>query len=387
MRRKKSQLLSNILLSVFTLLFICLLSELAIRWLGLEGEGQRSRIIFEQGLGRLPKTGWHRAAQAQQSQPSLMIRDKEVYWKKPKHINKRILFIGDSGTWGNGVELIEAFPYVFYKLQPLKIQEKIEVINAGIIGMTTVSEYNFFKRYLLKAEPDIVVLGLFMANDINFNLRHDQELSEQSTLETVLSRVTSVSALLNFVYLRAKALLYKYSPNIAKKYTGNRQKIRFLKINERGLALINYAEGEIATYEKKPSIITDYAFEITEEIIARFVDLSEIFNFQFVIALIPTSSTILNKMEMYFYPEALDQLKKKGIHILESDLDFQKPTRRILSICKRHNIICINPTPGLKKLGRFVILLGDDHLSVSGHNYVAKVLSGQFNKSKLVFMD
>lgn len=76
---------------------------------------------------------------------------------------ERILFLGDSFTFGLGVEEQDAFPQLTKRY--LSIANKSVVIyNAGVIGHGTIHEYNELLRIAPIVKPNLIVLGYF-AND------------------------------------------------------------------------------------------------------------------------------------------------------------------------------------------------------------------------------
>jgi hypothetical protein len=166
----KSKLLDAGLV-VFSLLVACFLLEGIIRLAGMETETDRRRMVFDNRLGHFMDGGGHWYKNFNQPKNGqVFIRSKNVNLKTPEGI-KRILFIGDSGTYCSGVQAHEAFPDLLQTYYPDK---QIEIINAAVPGFTTVNALHFFKHWLLQLKPDVVIYGMFMANDINFNLLNYQ---------------------------------------------------------------------------------------------------------------------------------------------------------------------------------------------------------------------
>jgi lysophospholipase L1-like esterase len=85
----------------------------------------------------------------------------------------RILFLGDSMTFGWGVDDDKTYPFLVEKyLNSIgKLNgnyTKIETINAGFAdGLTLDSYYLYLKEIGRKYKPDLVVLDLFPYNDIS----------------------------------------------------------------------------------------------------------------------------------------------------------------------------------------------------------------------------
>lgn len=86
------------------------------------------------------------------------LRDYEHNLSKKTY---RILGIGDSYTFGEGVELKDTYLSVLEnKLEEKYDPENIEIIKAGVPGYGTKQEIIFLKRYISFFKPDIVIMGL-----------------------------------------------------------------------------------------------------------------------------------------------------------------------------------------------------------------------------------
>jgi len=90
------------------------------------------------------------------------LRDKEYPYLRSPGI-KRILVLGDSFSWGWGVEAEETFPDLLEGAL-----HNVEVINAGVPGYSTDQELIWLEREGLKYQPDLVILQFF-ENDVKDN--------------------------------------------------------------------------------------------------------------------------------------------------------------------------------------------------------------------------
>lgn len=90
-------------------------------------------------------------------------RDTEHTIDKKAEI-RRIVAIGDSFTFGMGVNLEETYPK---QLQRILTGRGInsEVINLGVIGHDMWQYYEVLNRRALAYQPDLVILGLWMGDD------------------------------------------------------------------------------------------------------------------------------------------------------------------------------------------------------------------------------
>lgn len=95
---------------------------------------------------------------------SRALRDREFGVPKPAG-TYRVLTIGDSVTFGYGVELNEIYFKVFEeKLNAARDDVRFEVINGGLVSAALEYHYHFL-RLADDLEPDLVLIGLVL-NDI-----------------------------------------------------------------------------------------------------------------------------------------------------------------------------------------------------------------------------
>lgn len=84
----------------------------------------------------------------------------------------RILMLGDSYTWGFGVENHETFSQVLEK----KFKQNgydIDVINAGVVSYSPILEYLFVRERGLSLDPDIIILNLDLT-DLRDDLSYEK---------------------------------------------------------------------------------------------------------------------------------------------------------------------------------------------------------------------
>jgi len=130
------------------------------------------------------------------------LRNREISKDKPKQ-TKRILVLGDSFIWGDGISADE--------LITLHIENMlggygrgIEVVNTGKGGLNTTEEFARLKKHAPMVQPDLVVL-FFFTNDV---LRVEPKQTEGSgkalswkqRLKEVLRRNSKFMAYLYYQY-------------------------------------------------------------------------------------------------------------------------------------------------------------------------------------------
>lgn len=94
-------------------------------------------------------------------------RDLKVFSiHKPKDVF-RVICIGDSVPFGYNTTTVkteETYPKVLEKLLKERVDDKIEVINAGVPGYSSLQGLRYLKRDLLQYNPDLIIVH-FGIND------------------------------------------------------------------------------------------------------------------------------------------------------------------------------------------------------------------------------
>ena len=94
-------------------------------------------------------------------------RDRS-YGPKPPGVF-RILTIGDSFTFGLGVDQHEVYSKVLESILNKQTAQTFEVINGGAPGYSTHQELILLKEAGLALEPDLVLVGFYPFNDLRDN--------------------------------------------------------------------------------------------------------------------------------------------------------------------------------------------------------------------------
>ena len=97
---------------------------------------------------------------------SLGMRDRERPRQKPPDAF-RILILGDSMIQGQGVTLEDAMVTRLEGLLNHPARTKpIEVLNGGVFGYSPMLEYLYLQEIVDPLQPDLVVVGFFLQNDV-----------------------------------------------------------------------------------------------------------------------------------------------------------------------------------------------------------------------------
>jgi lysophospholipase L1-like esterase len=169
----KKRLLLNFLCVIISLMIAFGIAEVAVRIYAPQ-EVAPIRFKFDPQLGDIP-TPNQRGRKIRPgvfdytfSHNSLGLRGSKEY-SLQKNTEHRLLFLGDSFTYGFGVSDDQTFAYLTEK-RLLNDRLSVEVINSGNSGRGTDYELKFYQVVGYKFNPDLVIL-CFCANDFIDNER------------------------------------------------------------------------------------------------------------------------------------------------------------------------------------------------------------------------
>ncbi|MBW1701261.1 MAG: hypothetical protein JRJ69_00935 [Deltaproteobacteria bacterium] len=136
-------------------------------------------------------------------------RDVEHSLKKKQGVS-RIMVIGDSFTFGMGVNLEDTYPKQLERFLN-RANVTCEVINCGVIGYNMWQHYEMLERKVLPNNPDLVILGVF-EDDIGVSVRPYKDPEDWKGVE--LYQPKFFSGVLNhlslWTFIRNATALYEY---------------------------------------------------------------------------------------------------------------------------------------------------------------------------------
>jgi hypothetical protein len=144
---------------------------------------------------------------------SLGFRGPEISPVKKPGV-RRVLFLGDSFTFGAGLKEHETLPYAVNQELERRHSGNFEVINGGVYGYQTANELELFTKYGAPLNPDIVVI-LVMTHDMIQNtdwyeLTADGQLKRKPfTSQYTQSRIVT-RYLPGAAWLREHSHLFKF---------------------------------------------------------------------------------------------------------------------------------------------------------------------------------
>lgn len=344
------------------------LAEGVLRITGYAGAAERQQRVFDARYGEVPRDSWIWSFHIDRARyAAVELRGQRYALPKPAG-ETRVLFVGDSATEGAFVDEGQNYPRQFETLARARSPERnIRAMNAGVWGMTTIDEYHLLSDKLLPLEPDVVVVGLFMANDINMNLGHRERTR---ALDSWLDACANRSALVHFLRLRWLAL----APQLTAAKPARFAPAPLRVVDERGLHMLSYPEGELAGYVMPQSKLVDHAYDVLASVLGQFRELGRAHGFALRVLLVPSPSRVLGKLAVLHYPNLLAELAARGVNIAPDELDVDRPTRRVLDVCASLGIACVDPTLQLQHLGARAFFPHDEHPTAAAHRVLAEAL-------------
>lgn len=83
-----------------------------------------------------------------------------------KDADFKILLLGDSVSWGDGVEMRESYPFLLEKMLNQKYPDRaIEIINSSVPGYSTFQQLIYLKNEGINLKPNLII-HQFCLNDV-----------------------------------------------------------------------------------------------------------------------------------------------------------------------------------------------------------------------------
>jgi hypothetical protein len=383
-----NRFVGNLTLTLATLLILLSVAEVVCR-VAYSPENLNSAICFDSILGWRLKPGIsYRSVDFQRhldyliKTNSLGFRDGEVALDKPAG-RRRILLIGDSVTFGTGVDS----DWRFSDFMQRALNDEVEVINTGVPGWGTDQELLFYETTVSRLKPDIVILTFTMANDVVNNAlphlflgtaskpRFAIKADSLQLVDTVTppgiyhyplwKSVAKRSRFLLFVKRRLDKLAYMRQAHIAGEMGGVVKAKHVLPEGFRAETAGDLTHWSV--FESPPSAIVEDAWRVTEALISRFGrDCREHGATPVMFALPPRI-----QVDTAWRNELLAHTRLDS-----SAFDFNSPFERLSACCVRNRIPFVYPhhefshPPG----GRTLYHLKDAHPNRYGHALAARAL-------------
>ena len=289
------------------------------------------------------------------------LRDREYDEDKTAGV-MRIAVVGDSHTWGYGVNDDELYSE---KLEVMLGDS--EVINFGVTAYSLWQEVDYFKRTGLRYAPDILIVG-FTQNDVEQGAnRKNIEMANAKREEQTKPNDRQQSFKFKR-FLAENSALYKF---VVDRINTNKSVVQFLArlgLKE-PLVGVEGIDNNLKTSLRDPPPEIERSFRAVEAKLSELKSLTDREGVRLIVVAIPARQAI----EAVFFRQSI------ALSIFEpEDFDLDKPYRRLATFAQKEGIEFVNPVDQfrdspLKEEGLF--LKRDVHLSPAGHELLARVLA------------
>ncbi len=336
-------------------------------------------IRFDRDLGwslepkaRLKSVDHQRGLNYKIAVNKLGMRERELKRDK-KTGTRRILFIGDSVTFGTGVDARWRFSDFISRA----LQDDTEVINAGVPGYGNDQELIYFEELTGVLHPDVVVLTLTIANDVVNNALDHLFLADAPKPHFVLNG-DSLTLVDNV----------RKRPAPRRNFKTELKRSRFLLFVKRRMDRLRHrpvAEpfhaipqgfdhrttgcgySHWSVFEKTYQPELESAWKVTEAILCRFEQLCRENHIELIVFAFPLKMEVDESWRAH----VLDY-----VHLEPAMLDFEKPYRRLAVFCEKHSLEFYYPLEEFQDAfrRRDLYFEKDGHPNEYGHALAAKAL-------------
>lgn len=136
--------------------------------------------------GALVALGTIAAAELLLQIASIFAPDRASSWRP--EAKTRVLCVGDSHTWGGGVEREEAYPARLQEYLDQKEQGAYSVINLGLPGLSTIQLKRRVPDWLSRYQPDVMIIWAGVNNAWNTAELDERPSSRLAWLDQQLIR-------------------------------------------------------------------------------------------------------------------------------------------------------------------------------------------------------
>jgi hypothetical protein len=325
---------------------------------------------------------------------SLGMREREVSLVKPSG-RRRVLLIGDSVTFGTGVEA----GWRFSDFMQRALGDDVEVINAGVPGWGLDQELIYFETFAHRLDPDIVVVTFTVANDVvNDALGHlflgsapkPRFILDADSLRLVgvppespsdhrplWKRALRNSRFLLFVKRRIDRWVYTREARLLHhpeaRHGGGPIAASGGGTHGTHMVLPGFGRrnGDELThwsaFENPPCPEMDAAWRVTDALISRFAADCRQQNAALILFALPPRIEVDKRWRTGMMAHAgLDS----------TDLDFVQPFERLSECCRRNGIVFLHPLEAFAEGAgsRDLYHVNDSHPNRYGHALAARVL-------------
>lgn len=403
----------HLALVFFGVLLVVGIGEIWVRLILPEASGQTGEMAMETAFRSSSLLGWEHVPGAEKVEAkeeyqvtirfnTKGLRDREYSYEKTPG-TFRILVLGDSFTEGMGVRREEIYTeQLERRLNEMSQGMRYEVINAGTRGYGLDQYLIYLRSYGLYYQPDIVLVGLYIGNDIlsamrqveynhpkpYFALQGERLVPQQFPVPDFSTRAIEFAPafkertprrtrFLDRTTRPVRSVLGRYS----KLYAFVTDKLKRipsvayaleqvgLTSDIKGLAYVRELKDGLFGVEYTPRY--ERGWTLGKRIIEEMNQICRDARAKLILFLIPMKEQVTEEGRL----SVLEVAAVMGVE--RNQLDFEKPNRLLVALGGEKNIDVIDPLPAFwerAQQGRSLYYRLDKHLTAEGHRKAAELI-------------
>ncbi|MFT5111028.1 MAG: lysophospholipase L1-like esterase [Parasphingorhabdus sp.] len=283
-------------------------------------------------------------------------------------LTRRVVVLGDSFVAAAQVNFEDSFHQRLQRQLTTNLSEDseltVEVLNFGVSGYSTAQEYKVYHDYAAKYQPDVVVLCLFLGNDIGNN---SPELSRKGRIFYNLNDSGTLNPAVQLAEdLYGTGLIGTYSSFYRfVKRKSDRLKRKYSYYSERRAVMHRYN-----VFQDSPSPEWQRAWQLTEALIVKLKADVESSGAKFLLMTIPDSIQV--------YPEDWRQAMQNHVAANDNKKNPDAPLQRVRNMANRHQLQHLDLHPKLQsqyEKSAQRLYFDRAHFNKAGHEFVGQLLA------------
>jgi len=238
---------------------------------------------------------------------SLSMRDRE--YGPPVAGERRVYFLGDSFIFGNRVPVEDTVTKILERKLRERLGEGMVVINAGMPGYSTFQELTYLEQTIAALQPEIVLLGMCVGNDLWDNLMYAKRNADEGGRGSWRGGTGGFRARLTLLLKRSDF---------------------YLLIRRAFNDTFRQKEAD-ETHGRVPQEQTDEVLRLTEEIVAKMATLTQQHGVRFGVLLIAVPDSVYPVAEQRELNRRFtDYLRERNVEVFDLSPYFEAHAREDL---------------------------------------------------------
>jgi hypothetical protein len=365
-RRTPPSIKARIALVIVGLCLPLLLAEIVLRVAGAFLPGDYQTVSFaeahpEFGRRNRPGAGWKKTSEYTSwiEINSKGLRGAEIDYPKPPG-EFRILITGDSFTFAEQVNQNETFAQLLEdRLNQEGGGRAFRVLNAGSNGWATANEAIYLTKEGIRFAPDLVIVALYLGNDVSDNYRRVATVSDAVAADLALRGADA--------------------------FDGPRRVLRrseLYTVFESGvLAKLPWWQDDGGNYssDRKPprtQAEADEAWAITEKLLDRMRDVSGSQGARFMVMVVPSAVSVAQRGTANVTDDEDGEEEEEGGD--EVRPGFEDPHGTLAELTERANMPALDLLPAMRRADNRtkerLYYRQNAHFTAAGHTVAADEL-------------